>query len=231
MSETRDWRLKKMKRIIGHIHVLTGLHIGGSTETMEIGGVDNPIIRNPANGEPYIPGSSLKGRMRSLMEWHLGLLDKRGNPYSSQDPRCPITRVFGAMAGSAETGPTRLVVRDCPLSQGSRQRLLSGEPITEIKHENSINRITAMANPRPLERVVPGIVFDLDIAYRVLDTGDGGALDEKYFKDVVLKALALVQQDCLGGSGSRGCGRVEFVALKDEAGGDLTLPQVLEASA
>ena len=231
MSEKTDWRLKKVKRISGQIKVLTGLHIGGPAEAMEIGGIDNPIIRNPANSEPYIPGSSLKGKMRSLMEWHLGLLDKEGKPYVSDDVRCPITRVFGTMAGSLPIGPTRLVVRDCHLSAKDRDRAIRGEPVAEIKYENSINRITAMANPRPLERVVPGVSFDLDIAYRVLDTGEGGEIDEKYFGDVVLVALSLLQQDCLGGSGSRGSGKIEFLNLKDEQGKALTLPVVLEATA
>lgn len=231
MSDKKDWRLRRIKRISGQLRVLTGLHIGGSTETMEIGGIDNPIIRNPANGEPYIPGSSLKGRMRSLTEWHLGLLDKEGRPYTSDDPACPITRVFGIMAGSAEVGPTRLVVRDCYLNAKDRERIALGEPVTEVKYENSVNRITAMANPRPLERVVPGISFDLDLVYRIFDTGDGGELDERYFGNVVLTALALVQQDCLGGSGSRGCGKIEFLNLKDEQGRDLVLSTVLEATA
>ena len=231
MSKKIDWKMKKMKQITGQIKVVTGLHVGGSTETMEIGGLDNPIIRNPANNEPYIPGSSLKGKMRSLMEWHLGMLDAGGKPYSSDDPKCPITRVFGTMAGAVEIGPTRLVVRDCALTKESRNRLVAGESISEVKYENAINRITAMANPRQLERVVPGVTFELDIAYRVLDTGDNGELDEKYFTEVVLTALSLVQQDCLGGSGSRGCGRVEFLNVKDEQGKELTLPTVLEATA
>lgn len=231
MSDRIDWKIKKIKQITGRIRVVTGLHIGGSTETMEIGGVDNPIIRNPANSEPYIPGSSLKGKMRSSMEWHLGMLDKDGGPYRSEDPKCPITRVFGTMDGAVKIGPTRLVVRDCQLAADSREKLVAGDPITEIKYENSINRITAMANPRPLERVVPGVIFDLDIVYRVLDTGDDGELDEKYFREVVLTALSLLQQDCLGGSGSRGCGKIEFLELKDEEGKELALPKVLEATA
>jgi len=83
-----------------------------------------------------------------------------------------------------------------------------------------------MANPRPMERVVPGVSFDLDMAYRVIDTEDGGTADEKNFTDVVLKALALVQKDYLGGCGSRGCGKVEFKELKDDTGKSLELPEV-----
>ena len=82
-----------------------------------------------------------------------------------------------------------------------------------------------MANPRPMERVVPGVTFDLEIVYRVLDTGDDGKTDEKYFDEVVLTALALVQADCLGSAGSRGCGKVRF-HLKDESGQDIVLPSL-----
>jgi len=221
-----NWKLKKMKQVTGTIKVETGLHIGGSSELMEIGGVDNPIIKNPTDNSPYIPGSSLKGKMRSLMEWHLGKLDPKGKPYTSEDEKCPITRVFGGMAGKAKTGPTRLVVRDSFLTEESREAFKAGKELTEVKHENSINRITSEANPRPLERVVPGVTFGLDLAYKVFDTGDDGATDEKYFNEVVLKALALVQNDFLGGSGSRGCGRIAFEELKDEEGNDLELPPV-----
>jgi CRISPR-associated protein Csm3 len=125
---------------------------------------------------------------------------------------------------------TRLVVRDCPLSAESRKALTEGKTLTEEKHENTINRITAMANPRPIERVVPGVTFDLELMFRVLDTDDDGAMDEKFFSDVVIFGLALVQQDCLGGGGSRGNGRVEFIDLKDETGNAITLPDVMEAA-
>lgn len=219
-------KIKAIKQIKGKIRVETGLHIGGSTETMEIGGVDNPILRNTVNNEPYIPGSSLKGKMRSLMEWHLGKLHPEGEVYSSKEPECPISRVFGHPAEKDHpVGLTRLIVRDCFLSSQSRQAF-SEKGITEVKYENSINRITSMANPRPMERVVPGVTFDLDIAYRVIDTGDGGSIDEKYFHEVVLKALALVEQDYLGGCGSRGCGKIKFEELEDETGTKLQLPKI-----
>lgn len=220
-------KITMIKQLKGKICVQTGLHIGGSTETMEIGGVDNPILRNSNNNEPYIPGSSLKGKMRSLMEWHLGKLHPKGDPFMDRNPNCPITRVFGHNAEKDNpVGPTRLIVRDSFLTDQSRQAFSAGQDLTEVKHENSINRITAMANPRPLERVVPGVTFDLDIAYRVIDTGDGGKTDEQNFADVVLKALALVERDYLGGAGSRGCGKVEFKDLKDETGKSLELPKV-----
>ncbi len=219
-----NWKLIRYRIITGEIEVVTGLRIGASQDTMEISGLDNPILRNPANGDPYIPGSSLKGKMRSLMEWYLGKLSADGKPYSTRDAECPITRVFGGPATpDFQIGPTRLLVRDALLSKESRETFESGKPITEVKHENSINRLTAMANPRPMERVVPGVRFELEIVYRILDTGDGGAVDEENFTKIVLTALALVQADCLGSAGSRGCGKVRF-HLKDEAGKAIVLP-------
>ena len=224
MSEQTGWRLLELRRIVGRIEIVTGLHIGGATEGMEISGLDEPIIRNRVDLEPYVPGSSLKGKMRSLTEWYLGKLRPDGRPYHDEDPACPITRVFGGASGrGAKNGPTRLVVRDCFLSAESRELDRRGVALTEAKHENSIDRLTAMGSPRAVERVVPGVKFDAELLYRVFDTGDGGELDRRLFSEVVLVALALVQADCLGGGGSRGSGKVRF-DLRDEAGVAVELP-------
>lgn len=234
-----EMKLHKIKKIEGKIKVITGLRIGGSVETMEIGGIDMPLVRISVKDKeteknlPYIPGSSLKGRMRSLIEWATGNLssDERKPVHQCKNKesflKCEVCRVFGISADQQlDVGPTRLLVRDSYLSAEWYEAVRNGKDITEVKVENNINRITAKATPRSIERVVPGVTFDLDIAYRVLDTGDGGAIDEKYFQDVVLKALALVEKDYLGGCGSRGCGKVKFIDLKDEAGNSLTLPTV-----
>lgn len=219
-------RLVEVWKIEGRIVVETGLRIGAAQETMEISGLDNPIIRNPANGEPYIPGSSLKGRMRSLAEWYFGEIPTDGDVTK---PRIPsdTAHVFGRPARDArkepnsavkaayESGPTRLIVRDCPLSQDSRERFRAGAPLTEVKTENSINRLTSMANPRPMERVLPGVTFDLEMVYRIFDiAGDGGQKDRDLFDTVVITALALVEADALGSCSSRGCGKVRFEDLK-----------------
>lgn len=220
MSATR---MKNVKQITGQIVIETGLHIGASQETMEISGLDNPVIRNPANAEPFIPGSSLKGRMRSLAEWYWGEIPSNGDV---TEPRVAgaTSRVFGIPARSEEQarrrredpapyqrGPTRLVVRDGLLSADSRQRFQAGDPITEVKSENSINRLTSVANPRPMERVLPEVRFDLRMVYRVFDVGgDGGAEDEQLFQQVLLTALALVEADALGGGSSRGNGKIRF---------------------
>jgi len=219
-------KLVETKVLRGTIEVMTGLHIGGGNDSLEIGGMDNPIIRYPHNREPYIPGSSLKGKMRSLLEWELGRLHAKGEVHQCAEPTCPVCRVFGSTQGGEERGPTRLTVRDASLSVESREVFRSGErPLVEEKHENSINRVTAVANPRPVERVVPGTTFDLEIVYRVLDTGDDGEMDRQYFDDVVLKGLKLLELSALGGSGSRGYGKIRFRDLRNEKGEPVELPE------
>jgi CRISPR-associated protein Csm3 len=166
--------------------------------------------------------------MRSLSEWYHDELPTDGNPTRPQEGS-RTARVFGVSASrDREVGPTRLIVRDAFLSSACRDSFKQGHPLTEVKHENSINRLTAMANPRPMERVLPGVAFDFELAYRILDTGDDGATDEENFKKVVLPALALVQADYLGSAGSRGCGQVRFTNLKDENGKDIELPSILD---
>lgn len=215
-------KLMSQKIIRGTITVETGLHIGGSSDTIEIGGMDNPIIINPVTKEPYIPGSSLKGKMRSLLEWKLGKIELKGwemgQPYGfhpEDSDNHPISRIFGTTSDDALLGPTRLIVRDAFVSKKYReQKIEENENWTwfdmiEEKTENAINRITARANPRPIQRVVPGTEFDFEMVYRIFDFGDNGDVDRGFF-DNVLDGLKLVEMDALGGSGSRGCGKVSF---------------------
>ena len=232
MIRTGNFIMKQIsiKKITGKFVVKTGLHIGAGNDEVHIGGVDSPIIRNPLNLEPYIPGSSIKGKMRSLMEWKLNKINNGeknikdlGLACSCGKSDCPICRVFGSANGnknenddSKKKGPTRIIVRDAVLLMESKKLFYSDKNLIEVKAENSINRITAKANPRFLERIVPGVEFDFEISYRVIDTGDGGKTDENYFKEVVLESLKLLQDDYLGGGGSRGNGQIEFKDLVDE---------------
>ena len=215
------------KKLSGKIEVKTGLHIGGSSDTVQIGGIDSSVIKNPFTNEPYIPGSSIKGKMRSLVEWKLDKMGKKlGEPCDCGKEKCPVCRVFGCGNGSSKSetrGPTRIIVRDAVLSEKSKLAYMNGGLLTEEKAENSINRITAEANPRFMERVVPGVEFDFEISYRVIDTGDNGATDEKNFKEVVLEGLKMIQNDYLGGGGARGNGQVLFKDLKDENGKEVIL--------
>lgn len=221
-------KLKGYKKIEGIIEVVTGLHIGGNATIIEIGGKDNPVIKHPITKEPYIPGSSLKGKMRSLLEWNLGKLDT--NPDSKDfgevhkwcnNKLCPICVIFGTSAEDAGIGPTRLIVRDAVLDGNYKKRLKEKNPnwtsldLSEDKTENAINRITARANPRSLERVISGTMFSFNMSYKVFENGDNGTGDEGLFEHV-LYGLRLIEKDALGGAGSRGCGQVQFKILHNE---------------
>lgn len=225
-------QLKDYLTLRGTLRCVTGLRIGSAAEMIEIGGLDNPIIKHPLTGLPYVPGSSLKGKMRALLELRLDKIDPRPEVegrrnrdygevhrpggYGCEGETCPICRIFGSNAGEGELGPARLIVRDAYLTdewEGKiQERLREGEPVTEIKYENTINRITAQANPRQMERVPAGMEFAFEIGYRVFDTGDSGAMDREMFERVI-EGLRLVEADTLGGSGSRGYGRVAFESL------------------
>lgn len=219
-------KLEKMRTIKGKIRILTGLHIGASKENIEIGGVDNPIIKDPLPGSqaPYIPGSSLKGKLRSLTEVKEGRFTPDGKPCDCGRKECSVCAVFGTSAANRpeDLGPTRIVVRDAHLSSEWSERFKKGDLPMEIKYENAINRITGVANPRPLERVPAGVEFDLNIVFKVFE-GD----PDDYFT-TVLKAMRLLELDALGGSGSRGCGQIRFVdiAVDDEQKEDNFLESV-----
>jgi CRISPR-associated protein Csm3 len=214
-------QLLELKRLYGTITLKSGMRIGMSKEQMAIGDVDNPVIRNPLTEEPYIPGSSLKGKMRYLLEWSLGGKYIEGGDgqhvYASPEPTDPIARIFGIAPGGSkdkralERGPTRILVRDAYLTEKSRDELrkmpMRGGYMTEIKQEVFIPRIGGDANPRVMERVPAGAVFDFELIYRVFDLNDGGQLDQENFK-LVERALQLVQLDGLGGSISRGYGQL-----------------------
>lgn len=225
-----------IRKITGKIIVKTGLHIGAGNERVEIGGMDNPIIRNPLTREPYIPGSSLKGKMRSLIEWRENkLADTNGAPCNCGKENCKVCRVFGAANKNEKEnkrGPTRLIVRDAVLTnEWSEKFSKEGRPLIEEKNENALNRITASATPRPIERVVSGVEFDFEILYRIIDTDDGGKIDEENFSHVVLASLSMLENDYLGGGGTRGNGRISFSNLQDENGKAITLPNLNVANA
>ena len=215
----------------GKIVCKTALHIGGSKDAYEIGGMDNPVIKT-IRGEPYIPGSSLKGKMRSLLEWSLDEKDKPGPDEQKEEadknngktrfgcrcgsPTCPICRIFGTPAETKRGfGPTRLVVRDAFMESTSKEKLQELGRTTELKMENTIDRISGKAeHPRPIERVPEGTVFAFSMVYSLYSVGN-----EDYQKDLemfphVLDAMALLEDSYLGGMGSRGSGQVEFRNIK-----------------
>lgn len=214
-------QLKLHGRVIvsGEIHTLTGLHIGKGKEGVAIGGVDNPIMRDPLTNEPYIPGSSLKGKLRTMCFRLEGVeknFPKRAdvqyhNPTNVEDyQRTAIGRLFG-VPGETWSMVTRLVVRDVALSDESRTKLDELDtdlPYTEIKYEASIDRVTARANPRPLERVPAGVVFGpFEMVVSIYERADADLLR------TLVNTMRMLEDDYLGGSGSRGSGKVQFKNL------------------
>ncbi|MEG8945790.1 type III-A CRISPR-associated RAMP protein Csm3 [Rosettibacter firmus] len=223
-------QLVKKILIEGTITAKTGLHIGGTSVGMSIGGADATVVRNPITNEPYIPGSSLKGKMRSLLEKVEGKFGpavgehvqrgpltefvKAGNGLKEEDADRInlIVKIFGTMPekikGSEEV-PSRLIVRDCELERTSAEKLATSKdtdmPFTEVKTEVVIDRITSAATPRQLERVPAGAVFNMRMILNVYN-GD----NEKAMLDKIFEGLALVQNDYLGGKGTRGSGEVDI---------------------
>lgn len=183
-----------MKKIIiqGKLVIQTGLHIGGDNSFSEIGALDSPVIRNLATGKPLIPGSSLKGKIRSLLT-----LNEQGESVDFIHEKPRIQRLFGS-----DTYRSRLQFFDLNLE---------GNPkvLTEVKYENTINRKTGVANPRQIERVIPQTIFHFNLVYNQIDEND-------FNEDILMmtKGLKLLQSDYLGGGGTRGNGRVRFEALQ-----------------
>jgi len=207
--------------IQGNIRVVTGLHIGGSSAGLAIGGVDNPVIRDTQTGRPYVPGSSLRGKMRSLWEkmtgvqqnWAIGKgvrihVCEHAQDYGS----CPVCQIYGVPGQLEASFPTRLIVRDVFMDRESERRLREEAhtdlPYTEVKWEAAIDRVTSAATPRQIERVPADTRFEgLEMVFSVYETGDR----ERFVH--VLEAMQLLQDDYLGGLGSRGSGKVVFENL------------------
>lgn len=222
-------KLVSIKEIKGFITLKSGLHIGAGDMDMKIGGVDNPVIKHPHTNEPYIPGSSIKGKVRSLLEMKSGLMAKtNGSPVSisvlnkcegSQKSECQkLLQLFGCSGSdsdeSAKIGPTRVSFADCPMNQEWLVSCVERNlPLTEVKSENSIDRIKGTAlNPRFTERVPADAKFDFSVTLKEME-GDGELLE------YLLSGLKLLESDALGGSGSRGYGRIKF-EFCDEAIGE-----------
>jgi CRISPR-associated protein Csm3 len=238
-------------KITGEIEALTGLHIGGTADSIDKGGIDNPVIKNPVTNEPYIPGSSLRGRMRSLLEkktakilspmtgdiW-MEMYDDKDKRYANNKVQSTIDamdsevcRVFGNSA-SYESVPSVLIVRDSLYTGETIEKYMHGGkgglPITEAKMEIAVDRITAHALPRTIERVPAGAKFAFEVVYKIQTASFISAINEKgkpkeiksyvaddqvIKKDIenILWALKQIEEhDGLGGNTSRGHGQVKF---------------------
>ena len=214
-----EYKLTGIYRVRGQIRLETGLHIGGDEGVIEIGGNDNPIVRDITTGNPYIPGSSLKGKMRYLLEWYTGRVSKDGKVYdgknlSKESENDLLLNVFGGTAGgNGRKGPTRITVKDIFLSVDSEKEVKKMKERTgtdtELKIENSINRLDSSANPRNLERVPRNLIFDLKINFKVLSIDNKNEIEK-----MIKEGLKLVELEGLGGSVSRGSGQIKFENLK-----------------
>ncbi|KPQ40455.1 MAG: subtype III-A CRISPR-associated RAMP protein Csm3 [Phormidium sp. OSCR] len=254
-------------RLTSTLQVETGLHIGGGGDNLDIGGLDKPVIRNPLNNYPYLPGSSIKGKMRAILERLLNKpLNRAGGSgtyrYESDDAEdgytqigrrnspqfipfqgakhCPVSRLFGSTGSNCwidaevaeqqglvdnktkfetinnrryawikgRNSPARLIVRDAHLTGDSIKQLRkidTGLYMTEWKFENGIDRITSAANPRQIERVPAGSEFAFELIYTVEDSQQM----EEDLQNIAI-ALAILEDDALGGHGSRGYGQISF---------------------
>jgi len=208
-------RLQKHVLIDATLVTKSGLRVGGTEAAMSIGGAENPIIRD-FWGNPYIPGSSLKGKLRSLLEYKLGKsID--GMPCGCGEEKCLICRVFGPYRNQNHgLGPSRIIVRDALLNKETLDQIAAfskeGKEFSETKTETMINRRTGVAaggSLRTQERLPAGAKFTLNISLRIFE-GD----DEKQFIDFVKEGLSLLEKDYLGGSGTRGYGWVKIEDFK-----------------
>ncbi len=203
----------------------TGLHIGGSPNNVAIGHLDHHVLRNPLNDQPYIPGSSLRGKMRSQLEKQLGVPQNQriGQIFihtcqTGRDYRaCKVCRTFGLPGEREFSEVSRLIVRDAFLTKASADQLkeLPTElPFTEIKGEAMIDRVNSATVPRQQERVPAGAIFAGELTFSLYkyDQRDQDQQELELFS-AVLEALNLVEEDYLGGQGSRGSGQVVFSAL------------------
>src|ERR1700741_1425781 len=234
-AHTPQTELKFLGKLIleGQLHCETGLHVGAGKGSLEIGGSDNPVVKD-AFGRPYIPGSTLRGKLRSLLEQTSGLavptelvfLSKRKGQevriHQSDRPDDEVCVLFGRNPGRMERGSgeaiegpaatrARLTVYDAPLAVDSitpQMRENLDDELTEVKSENAVDRITSQANPRTLERVPAGARFHFRMVLDVLCPEDRPLLAR------LAEGLRLLEDDALGGGGSRGSGRVALSSLK-----------------
>jgi CRISPR-associated protein Csm3 len=230
-AHTAQTELKLIGKLIleGDMLCETGLHVGAGKGSLEIGGADNPVVKD-AHGRPYVPGSTLRGRIRALLEQSTGMaipselvfISKRKGQevriHQSDRPDDEICILFGRSPGRMEkvgggdiesnhATPARLSVFDAPLVAESitpQMRETLDDELTEVKSENAIDRITSQANPRTLERVPAGARFKIRMVLDILCTEDST------LPALVIQGLRLLEDDALGGGGSRGSGRVRF---------------------
>ena len=193
--------------ISGTIEIVTGLHIGGSSAFSAIGAVDSPVIMDTRTNQPMIPGSSLKGKMRALLAKQYNTAIAKT---ADDDAEC-LTNLFGSAKSKKES---RVLFTDMFLDNLDELKRAGLTGVTEVKFENSISRMTAVANPRQIERVVCGAQFPMQLIYEYTDKTDEETLLQDFC--ILKEGFKLLEYDYLGGSGSRGYGRIKFLDLDAE---------------
>ena len=204
--------IKNIYKMELKIELLSGLHIGGGNENYDIGGSDSNVIKNPITNEPYIPGSSLKGKLRAMVEYKEGKLPEIINEKSKISLDDNFLKIF-APAESDNIKQTRAIFRDLYLTKESVEKLTSTLGIntyTEIEAENVIDKLNSSAMPRFIERVPKGAKFEGEIVLMEFEEDD---IEE--MKSIVINALDLLELNYLGASGSRGYGRIKVISKKE----------------
>lgn len=212
-------RLLKHAELSGTLIARTGLRIGAGGSSLEIGGLDNPILRDPVTRLPYIPGSSIKGKLRSLLEVSRYRLEGFTEPLATSGPcgcgACVACWLFGCGDVRNTTEPSRLIFRDCAFLAESVERLepllSEGTFYSEVKAEVTMDRASGkvgQAGPRSMDRIVAGTKLGFRVTVRVLK-GD----DEAQMQKALRHALTMLEAEGLGGSVTRGYGEVQFEGL------------------
>lgn len=200
----------EQKQLLGKIliqaelTVETGLHIGGSNDYAPIGAVDSVFVRDPFTRQPIIPGSSVKGKMRTLLAKARNGARMVQNPVEDEKV---VRRLFGA-TGEKQVLLSRLQFSDLFINRKAERKFEKLDTDTymgEVKFENTIERGTGTAMPRQIERVPRGTTFDFRLIYNIENEEE---LNEDM--EVLAQGFRLLQLDYLGGHGSRGYGRVSF---------------------
>ena len=203
-------KLSHYVKCTSRIEVVSGMHIGGTKDEIKTGEI-SPIIKHPITGRPYLPGSSLKGRFRMALELKYDDVDKNarkgyGPSIDSQHPSL-VVKLFG---GSDNNEPTRFIFRDANLSPDSNDYIESEQKKEVVMDRKSMAAVKGVG-PRTKERIAAGAKFDFEVTVRVFE-GD----DEKKFIDRLKEAINIVEMEYLGGSGTRGYGKVKFADFKTE---------------
>lgn len=207
-----------IKRIIefsGTMTIESGVHIGGNDNGTKVGGCDNPVIRNPLTNNPYIPGSSIKGALRSCAEKMPAYAGKirNGKPCECGQADCLVCKLFGAYKPrNPASGEPRLIVRDMQLNKDflDKVRMSGGNysDIVETKASTMIDRGTNTASNgslRNMERVAAGAVFDCSFVLKVTDKDK-----EVELIDFLKKCIKVVEATGIGGKVTSGSGQVKF---------------------